>query len=351
MLGVIGLTSALACAMFAANAGPARAESVKLCRLDALVLPEISGLAASAIHEDVVWAHNDSGGGARLYALDTRTCDVLATLTIRGISARDPEALAAGTASDGTPVLWWADIGDNTRERRHVEILQIPEPVELRDADVRATTYRVRLDQPEDAEALLADGDRLWIIGKGLISGTVWRLPHPLRADRPARAVSVGVEEGLVTDAAMRPGGGFAVRDYTEVRIYAGLPPGDLIGRMPLPAQVQGEAMTWTTDGTALIIASEGDDRLLLVPLDIAVTPPVRPTAIPAASTPPTMSAAPSMSATPSMSAAPSMSAVNVLDPVDRVGSYAVIALAIGAGVFVLSLVGVVVMSRARRQG
>ncbi|MEX1210248.1 MAG: hypothetical protein WEA35_05150 [Candidatus Nanopelagicales bacterium] len=320
---------ALAFVVMALSASPAHAESVELCRFDASVLPEISGLAASAIHDDVVWAHNDSGGGALLYAIDTQTCDVLATLTIRGISARDPEALAAGTASDGTPVLWWGDFGDNTGERRYVEIHNIPEPVELRDADVRATTHRIRRDPPEDAEALLADGDRLWMIGKGLISGTVWRLPHPLPADGTARAVSVGVEEGLVTDAAMRPGGGYAVRDYTEARIYAGLPPGDLIDRMPLPAQVQGEAMTWTTDGSALIIASEGDDRLLLVPVDVAVTP--------------------SPTATPSPIATPSPTVVSVLDPVDRVGSFAVMALAIGAGVFVLSIVGVVVISRARR--
>ena len=42
--------------VMALSASPAHAESVELCRFDASVLPEISGLAASAIHDDVVWA-------------------------------------------------------------------------------------------------------------------------------------------------------------------------------------------------------------------------------------------------------------------------------------------------------
>ncbi len=34
-----------------------------------------------------------------------------------------------------------------------------------------------------------------------------------------------------------------------------------------LPLQLQGEAMTWTQDGAALLVAGERDDRLLRVEL------------------------------------------------------------------------------------
>lgn len=336
--------------------GAARAEERELCRFDGERLAEISGLAASMIHEGIVWAHNDSGGGARLYALDIETCEIAAILRVRGIAARDPEALAAGTGSDGAPALWWGDIGDNTGERRFVEIHEIPEPRDLRSATVSATTYRVRLDDPEDAEALMADGDRLWMIGKGLLSGTVWELPRLVPGTRTVRARSIGTEEGLVTDAAMRPGGGYAVRDYSEVRIYAGLPPGELVARQPLPEQIQGEAMTWMPDGTGLIVASEGDDRLLLVPVDSA--PPEstpqegaspEPAAEPAAEPEPAGSGAEGAMPTATMSAPASVAAA--LEPVDRVGSLAVAALGIGAAVFVASSLAVAILVRLRSRG
>lgn len=342
---LIGATAALA------PATVAHAEVTELCRFDGKRLAEISGLAYSSLHEGIVWAHNDSGGGARLYAIDVQSCEIRAVLRVRGIEARDPEALAAGTSATGAPALWWGDIGDNTSSRGSVEVHEIPEPADLRNARVSATTYRVRLEDRQDSEALLADGDRLWLIGKGLIQGNVWALPQPLRPDRSTRARVVGTEEGLVTDAAMRPGGGYAVRDYSEVRIYSGSPPGTLVTRMPLPDQVQGEAMTWTPDGTALIVASEGDDRLLLVPVE-----PAAPAETPTSAATPAVTGAPTQQPPASTQPPPASSEAEAspspvaaaLEPVDRVGSLAVLALAIGAGVFIASAAAVAIVVRLR---
>jgi hypothetical protein len=336
-------------AAFLSQPGPAYAEVVELCRFDGDVLAEISGLAYSALHEDIVWAHNDSGGSPELYALDVDSCEIRAVLRVQGVKAQDPEAIASGIGASGAPVLWWGDIGDNTAQRRHVEIHEVPEPSVLRSADVEPTTYRVRLGERQDAEALLADGDRLWMIGKGLLGGTIWKLPRPLNSDGITRARAVGLEGPLVTDAAMRPGGGYAVRDYSEVRIYAGDPPGRLMTRMPLPAQVQGEAMTWTPDGRALIIASEGDDRLLMVPVDPGPdvpSPPVRESAAP-----PTSPVATSEVPTEGLPDPPSTPTPTALESVDRVGSLAVTALVIGLGVFIMSAaaVPIIIRWRARR--
>ncbi len=336
--------------------GTAHAEVSELCRFDGKRLSEISGIATSAVHEGVVWAHNDSGGGPKLYALDSGTCEIRATINVRGTEARDPEAIAIGTGTTGAPVIWWGDIGDNTGARRYIEIHEIPEPRQLMDATVTPTTYRVRLDEPQDAEALLADGDRLWMIGKGLLGGTIWRLPTPLRSGEINRARAIGTEDALVTDAATRPGGGYAVRDYSEVRIYAGLPPGELIERMPLPEQVQGEAMTWTTDGTGLIVASEGDDRLLLVPVESPVEvvtpmpsgPPDATIRSEAMEAVPTPGAATSAPAEASMKPGSPSPVADALEPVDRVGSLAVIALIIGAAVFIVSAAAVPLVARAR---
>jgi hypothetical protein len=344
--GRFALVAAIAIAVFPTTI--AHASVSELCRFDTEKLPEISGLATSALHDRIVWAHNDSGGGPRVYALDMDTCEIRATLKIRGVDALDPEAIALGTGSAGAPVLWWGDIGDNTASRSYVEIYEITEPSTLSDATVTPTIHRVRLPEASDAEALVADGDRLWVIGKGLISGTVWRLPAPLPIDGLARARAVGTEDGLVTDAAMRPGGGYAVRDYSEVRIYSGRPPGTLVERMPLPEQIQGEALTWTSDGTALLVASEGDDRLLLVP--VASAPQAPSSATESEPTPATTSEdVASAPATSNPEAATGASPIaNALEPADRVGSLAVVALAVGAAVFAVSVLAVALLARLR---
>lgn len=338
------------------SASPASAEVSELCRFDGQKLGEISGLASSALHDGVVWAHNDSGGGPFLYALDTATCELRATLKVRGAKARDPEAIAIGTGSAGAPAIWWGDIGDNTVERRFVEIHEIAEPTTLVDAVVTPTTYRVKLDGAQDAEALMADGDRLWMIGKGLTAGTIWQLPAPLSRGGSARARPVGSEDALVTDAAMRPGGGYAVRDYSEVRVYSGLPPGTLVERMPLPSQIQGEAMTWTTDGTALLVASEGDNRLLMVPVTSPADVPGPADSEQGAGAPPAPGVTsdgatvdgptdPLPDEAASMTSSP---VANALEPVDRVGSLAVTALAIGAAVFLASAAAVAIIAHLR---
>ena len=44
-------------------------DPVVLSNLEGTVLNELSGLAASRIHEGVLWAHNDSGDSARIFAV------------------------------------------------------------------------------------------------------------------------------------------------------------------------------------------------------------------------------------------------------------------------------------------
>ena len=160
----------------------------------------------------------------------------------------------------------------------------------------------------------------------------------------------MGTEDGLVTDASMRPGGGYAVRDYSEVRIYSGRPPGTLVERMPLPEQIQGEAMTWTSDGTALLVASEGDDRLLMVPVESAPQVPTSATEPEVEPTPATASDdVASAPATSTPEAATGASPIaNALEPADRVGSLAVVALAVGAAVFAVSVLAVALLARLR---
>lgn len=260
---LIGITALGLCAT------PVHAQ--ELCRFDGARLSEISGMATSVRHSGIVWVHNDSGDAARIYALDTSTCEIAATVRIGGMKARDLEGIASGRDARGRPVLWIADIGDNRDSWSDVSVTRIREPKRLRDATVRGTTFRFTYDdRPHDAETLLAaaNAPQLWVVSKQLASGTLYALPKPLRADRLNIATAVRREEGLVTDGAVSPDGRrYVLRDYFDAFVFDGPPPGRLVARLSLPVQAQGEAIAWTSDGRALLTASERENRLLRVPL------------------------------------------------------------------------------------
>ena len=258
-------------------APPAHAEDgvTEVCRFSDSRLTEMSGLAWSPSHPGVLWTHNDSGGGPYIYAIDAKTCKTLARVRIAGIPARDIEAIAPGRDKLGRPVLWIADIGDNNDSWPYVRIHRVREPATIASVTVPAKTYRVRYaDRPHNAETLLADpkSQQLWIVTKQLAHGSLYVLPKKLSTSGINVAKPIRVEGGLVTDGAVSPDGSrYVLRDYVNGTMFDGLPPGRDGREFPLPFQLQGEAITWTPDGKALLVASERDNRLLRVELPPSV--------------------------------------------------------------------------------
>ena len=230
-------------------------------------------MASSIRHPGVLWLHNDSGGGPYLYAVRTTDCAVVATLTLSGAPARDFEAIASGRDARGRATLWLGDIGDNRDSWPDVSVLAIREPARLGDAAVGFRTLRFTYpDMPHNAETLLAGRNgQLWVVTKQLANGGFYALPQVWRKDVVV-AKRVGSAGPLITDGAMSPDGKhFVLRDYVDVRVFDGDPPGMNVTKTSLPAQVQGEAITWSADGRSLFLASEADDRLLEVPAPIAL--------------------------------------------------------------------------------
>ena len=275
LAGVMTLSVSMTLSLLAAT--PAMAADDVVCRFSDSRFTEISGMAPSIRHPDVLWIHNDSGRGPRLFAVDTKTCETLATLTIRGARARDFEAIASGRNAKGKPVLWLGDIGDNLDSWDSVEVLAIKEPKRLRSKSVSAQAYSLTYDdRPHNAEALLAsprDG-RLWVVTKQLAHGSLYRLPSPLRLGAMNVAKKLRVEGGLITDGAVSPQGDrYVLRDYVDAVIYEGLPPGRELARIRLPYQTQGEAISWSGDGRSLLVTSERDDRLIRVSVPLVLRP------------------------------------------------------------------------------
>lgn len=243
------------------------------CHLHDKRLVEISGLAASIAHPGIVWTHNDSGDTARAFAIDTNDCSVRAVVQFGGAKARDVEAIGVGRDALGTPVLWLADIGDNLKSWPNVRLYRIPEPEQLSDQTVPARTFTVRYpDGPHNAEALLVDpapNGTMWIATKrDAADGGIYQAPASLLEDGSAVLRRIGSDSPLTTDGSYAPNGqSFVLRTYVGATIFTAPPPGSNPQPVAIPLQRQGEAIAFTADSSALLLAGEGSDELWRLPL------------------------------------------------------------------------------------
>ncbi|MEV5353519.1 WD40 repeat domain-containing protein [Streptomyces sp. NPDC052693] len=227
-------------------------------------ITESSGLAASHRHPGIYWTHNDSDDGAYLYAVDSRTGETVATITMTGVgSPRDVEAIAIGPDDR----IWVGDIGDNLGGTwPHVWLYRLPEPKTLRDQSIRATQYVVKYsDGARDAESLVVHPKtgRVYIVDKNEQGGHLYEGPADLSPGgtnvfRPVAAVP----DLEATDATLSPDG-----EHLVVRSYFGAVAYDWNGgrikkkeRLGVPFLGQGESVTYTADGSKLMFGAEGAD-------------------------------------------------------------------------------------------
>ncbi|MFE1957249.1 WD40 repeat domain-containing protein [Streptomyces sp. NPDC059479] len=223
---------------------------------------ESSGLAASRLHPGIYWTHNDSDDGPYVFAVDSRTGETVATITMEGVGEpRDVEAISIG--SDGN--VYVGDIGDNLDGSwDHVWIYRFPEPKELKDTTVRATQFTVKYaDGPRNAEALMVDPktSRVYIASKNDNGGGLYEGPARLTSSGANVFRRIG-EVPWVTDGAFSPDGTeLVLRSYFSARAYAWK--NGRLGEdhaVHAPFQGQAESVTYTADGSALMFGSEGKE-------------------------------------------------------------------------------------------
>ncbi|MFI9204839.1 hypothetical protein [Streptomyces sp. NPDC053048] len=240
----------------AADGGAASAFTIQDPRIK-----ESSGLAASRAHKGVYWTHNDSGDGANVFAVDSRTGRTVATVTLSGVKARDVEAVSVGP--DGN--IYLGDIGDNMGGTwPEVWIYRFPEPKTLQDTAVTPTRFTVRYaDGPRDAESLMVHPKtgRVYIASKKRSGkGALYEAPEQLSADGVNTFRRVADINVWATDGAFSPDGSrLVVRGYFEARAYRwtdNRP--EEIGRPAVPLQRQGESVTFSPDGRYLMYGTEG---------------------------------------------------------------------------------------------
>lgn len=272
-----------------ALAGCARSER-PFAQLSGLLLDsqldEISGLAASHRHDDVLWLLDDGGNPARLFAVSRRGRK-LATVAVEGVAKTDWEDLAAFDL-DGRHYLLIADTGDNGGLRKTLQLHVVEEPARIEDAALRpAWSIAFRWpDGARDVEAVTVDAVRgeILLISKkrqppelfvlplqpahGLQSarlvGHLAGMPQASAEDRRENA-ALARRRSQVTAAAVSPDRRtLAVLTYQDLLLYRRRGDEDwarTVSRKPqrheLPWLPQPEALDWARSGRALFATGE----------------------------------------------------------------------------------------------
>ncbi|MCH0542965.1 WD40 repeat domain-containing protein [Streptomyces sp. MUM 203J] len=259
------------CAVAGPVAVPAHADDADGFTFRDPRITESSGLAASRAHPGVYWTHNDQDE-PRVFAVDGRTGETVATVTLRGVGKpRDMEAISVGPDGD----VYVGDIGDNLGGGwSHVWIYRFPEPKDLRDQTVDAVQYTVTYeDGARDAEALMVHPKtgRVYIASKNEDGGGLYEAPEKLSAQ--GKNVFRRIDEvPWVTDGAFSPDGTrLVLRGYFFARAYEWIPAGRLGAdeRVRGPIQPQSEGVTYSLDGSSLLFSTEGPGtRVTGVPVE-----------------------------------------------------------------------------------
>lgn len=154
--------------------------------------------------------HNDSGNAPILYELDTASLRIVRRVRVVGVDNRDWEAL-----SEDDNYLYIGDFGNNQGNRRDLRVLRISkadfEAGESVPAEILSFSYE---DQegfgPEDrsdwdAEALIVQGDSLWVFTKqwqqkGTVAYRIPNVPGTHVAERVANYPIGGMVTAAVAD-------------------------------------------------------------------------------------------------------------------------------------------------------
>ncbi len=250
-------------------------------------LEEMSGLAPSLVHKDVLWVINDSGNGEKLIAMRTDASRI-ATFDLKGVKNIDWEDLGSFSINKKNYLLI-ADTGDNGGIRKTLQIHVFEEPKELKDGQTLEPAWSFDFKWPDgarDCEAVAVDAAKGEILlvtkkrvppelfriplqptSKNVIAEKIGELPgieQPDKAEMEENPV-YGRYRSQVTGADLSPTGRvLIVMNYHAVYFYvrdaAGTWNTALASKpysISFPWLPQAEAITFNKEGTAIYIGSE----------------------------------------------------------------------------------------------
>jgi hypothetical protein len=254
-------------------------------RLQDKIMDEISGIAASAVHDGIYYVENDSGDTSRYFAI-TPEGKIKATIYYKGdskiqLGVHDCEDIAVGIGPvKGKSYVYVGDIGDNRAQYPYITVYRMEEQKTwiTKDSLIHADAVPIHFkypDGPRDAESLMIDPIEklIYIVSKRTDSVTVYTSPLNFKANdtvmltkrcklyfngfRPFKWITAG--------DISRDGQQVLLKDYVKVYYWKrqnNEPIWKTMQRKPteLPYQQekQGEAIGFTLDGKGYYTTSEG---------------------------------------------------------------------------------------------
>ena len=242
-------------------------------------LVEASGMAASRTRRGVLWIHNDSRDGARVYAVGSDGAD-LGGFDIDGALAFDWEDMAAGPGSDpAQSMLYFGDIGDNFSIRGgRITVYRVPEPDPDAIDGSMAGAIPLEYQYPDgiyNAEALFVADGSVFIVTKDRDEARVYR------GDATGDGSTIEIME-LVTILNLGAevsgadvswdGSTIAFRGYQTVWMWHRPPGVQVVDALatepctaPSPDEVQGESIAFLADGSYTTVSEGSSPDLHIV--------------------------------------------------------------------------------------
>lgn len=244
-------------------------EGVQIATLQDKRLDEISGLACSRNLPGMIYVHNDSGGEAAVYLLDSLGNNV-GKIEFLETENRDWEDIAIGPGGDGKSYIYVGEIGDNNAVHDEIVIYRIPEPENIKPT-TQAIPQKTILRYPggaRDAESLMVDpitGD-IFIISKRDSINTLFRLPSDKfngGQDELEELIKLPFTSATAADISA-DGSQILVKNYLSI-YYWKRNPGETVAKamskepvqLPYSPEPQGEAIGFLPDGKSYYTLSE----------------------------------------------------------------------------------------------
>jgi len=243
-------------------------------------LDEASGLVQGRLDPAILWTHNDSGDGPRLFALD-HTGETRAIFELAGAPEGDWEDIAIGRDAEGSPVLFVGDIGANGQDRDALVVYVFSEPAMPADGGTVELTEWTAVDLifPE-GEALNAD-TLMWDPVHGALylaaqeddelTG-IYRTPAPFEvAEQVSLEHIASLDLGAIGTESVATGGEISplgdrivLRTADEAWLWlrdqsAGIDAvwDDDVCPLPVAEEPRGEAIAFSIDGDGYFTLSE----------------------------------------------------------------------------------------------